>query len=77
MENKQVNDILNELNNYLGIETKNIANTLKNKLSIIQKDKEFKPDFVTENLYDLQTSPDELVKSIIENKNNYCDANIF
>ena len=76
-KNKKVIDILEELNEYLGIETKNIKNILKDKLFIAQKDKQFKPDFAIENLYDLASSPDELVKNISKHKNNNDDTNIF
>ena len=77
MENKKLLDILNELNNYIGIETNNIANILKNNVTIAQKDRIFKPDFAKENLYDLESSTDELFKSIVENKKKNCDTNIY
>ena len=77
LDNNNGLDILEQLNNNLGIETKNIKNILKDNLSIAQKDREFKPDFVTENLYDLQSSREELVKCITKNKNNDCDVNIY
>ena len=77
MENKTGIEILQELNKYLGIETKNIKNILKNNLTIAQKDKQFKPDFATENLYDLEATPDELVNSIKKNKVNNDEINIY
>ena len=77
MENKEVYDIISELDNYFKTETKNLTNIIKDNLSISQKDKNFKPDFVKENLCDLETTRDELVKSIAEHKKDNSDINIF
>ena len=77
MENKQILEIIDELNNYLGIETLKIKDILKDNLTIAQKDKQFKPDFVEENLYDLETSREKLVNTIIQNKEKNCDTNIY
>ena len=70
MENKTEIDILEELNKFLGMETKDIKKILKDNLFIAQKDKQFKPDFATENLYDLEPSSGELIRCIKENNNN-------
>ena len=77
IENKNKFQILEELNAYFNLETNNIKNILENNLTIAQKDKEFKPDFVEENLFDLKSSPNELVKSICLNKEKNCEGNIF
>lgn len=77
MENKTFNEIIKELNQYLGLETKNVKDILKNNLSIAQKDKQFKPDFATERLYDLESNPKELEKCIIKSKKNKDDINIY
>ena len=77
MENKTFNEIIKELNQYLGLETKNVKDILKNNLSIAQKDKQFKPDFATEKLYDLESNPKELEKCIIKSKKNKDDINIY
>ena len=75
-ENENILTIFEELNQYFDLETKNIKNVLKDKLSISQKDKQFKPDFVSENLFDLKSNQGELIKSIMENKTINCDVNI-
>ena len=77
MENKTFNEIIKELNQYLGLETKNVKDILKNNLSIAQKDKQFKPDFATEKLYDLESTPDELVKCIAKTKKSKDNINIY
>ena len=77
MEDKTAKEIIKEFNKSLGIETKNVKEMLINNLSIAQKDKEFKPDFATEKLYDLESNPDELLKCIVKNKNSNDDVNIY
>ena len=68
IENKTDNEIVKELNEYIGNETENIKDILKNNLSIAQQNKEFKPDLAIEKLYDLESNPEELVKCILEKK---------
>jgi hypothetical protein len=68
IENKTYNEIIKELNEYIGLEAKNIKDILKNNLSIAQQNKEFKPDFAIEKLYDLESNPEELAKCILEKK---------
>ena len=77
MENKTFNENIKDLNQYLGLETKSIKDMLKNNLSIAQKDKQFKPDFANEKLYDLETTPGELVKCIKEIKNSKEETNLY
>jgi len=77
MGNKTFDEIIKELNDCLGLETKSIKDILKNKLSIAQKDKQFKPDFAEENLFDLESNPDKLVKCIEEIKKSNDDTNIY
>jgi hypothetical protein len=61
IENKAFDEIIKDLNNCLGLEAKSIKDILKNKLSIAQKDKQFKPDFAEENLFDLKSNPDKFI----------------
>ena len=77
MENMDTLQIFDELNKYFNVETINIKNILKDNLSIAQKDKQYKPDFVTENLFDLESSPIELVNCIKQKKSNNCETNIY
>ena len=60
------------------IENKNIKNILNN-LTIKQKDKKYKPNFVKENLCDLESdiAKNELTNLIKNNKNNMGNDNIF
>ena len=53
IHNITVDELLNKLNEHLNIKTKNIKNMIQDNLIIGQKDKQFKPDFVNENLLDL------------------------
>ena len=77
IENKTYNEIIKELNEYIGLEAKNIKDILKNNLSIAQQNKEFKPDFAIEKLYDLESNPEELAKCILEKKNSNDGINIY
>ena len=81
-DNKDINIFLDNLNEYLKVETNNIKNILKEKLFIAQKDKVFRPNFAEENLFDLgsDTSKDELRNYIRENnckKDNNNKKNIL
>ena len=62
------NKFLEALNETLHIETGNIKNILQDNLIIAQQDKQYKPNFINQNLLDLTTeeSKDKLSKSIKE-----------
>ena len=77
LENKTFFEILEELNKYLGIETRKLKDIFKNNLSIALKNRQIKPDFVTEKLYDLVSNPEELARSIAKTRNFNDDINIY
>ena len=77
MTNKKFDEIIEELNNYLELETKNIKDILINNLTIAQKDKEFKPDFVIEKLFDLKSNPEELAQRIVKKMKSNDEINIY
>ena len=62
------NKFLEALNETLHTETGNIKNILQDNLIIAQQDKQYKPNFINQNLLDLTTeeSKDKLSKSIKE-----------
>ena len=66
MQNISLDKFLETLNSTLNIETNNIKNMLQDNLIVGQQDKQFKPDFVNQNLLDLTTeeSKDKLSQCI-------------
>ena len=71
---------LEVLNETLEIKTGNIKNILQDNLVIAQQDKQYKPDFINQNLLDLTTdeSKDKLCKTIKEHYSKQDnDNNIF
>jgi len=66
MQNISLDKFLETLNSTLNIETNNIKNMLYDNLIVGQQDKQFKPDFVNQNLLDLTTeeSKDKLSQCI-------------
>ena len=71
---------LEVLNDTLKIKTGNIKNILQDNLVIAQQEKQYKPDFINQNLLDLTTdeSKDKLCKTIKEHyAKNDIENNIF
>ena len=68
------------MNQTLNIKTGNIKNILQDNLVIAQQEKQFKPDFINQNLLDITTeeSKDKLSKTIKEHfSQNDTQNNIF
>ena len=80
LNNISSDKFLEILNQTLNIKTGNIKNILQDNLVIAQQDKQFKPDFINQNLLDLTTeeSKDKLSKTIKEHfSQNDNQNNIF
>ena len=75
-----IEEFLKILNETLEIDVGNIKKLLEDNLILVQQNENFKPDFISENLFDLSTeeSKNKLSNILKEYKNNKnCNSNIF